>query len=101
MDLVYEERRAFGIVFIAQACAPADYSKPFAVKSHNEVLRCFAILYLNFPDRIINFLLAKLSPNVVKSTVIKDASDRSVVGALTIINKLVNQQGKRTVRLIK
>ncbi|OQV23571.1 Maestro heat-like repeat-containing protein family member 1 [Hypsibius exemplaris] len=78
-------------VIFAQACAPADYAKPFAVKSHNEVLRCFAILYLNFPDRIINFLLAKLSPNVVKSTVIKDASDRSVVGALTIVNKLVNQ----------
>ena len=57
------------------------------------MLRCFTILYLNFPDRIIQFLLGKLSPNVLKSAVSKDANDRSVVGALTIINKLVNQQG--------
>ncbi|XP_055357868.1 maestro heat-like repeat-containing protein family member 1 [Paramacrobiotus metropolitanus] len=79
-------------VIFAQACAPPDYSKPMGVKSHNEVLRCFAILHLNFPDKIISFLFGKLSPNVLKMTVNKDATDRTVVGALTIINKLVNQQ---------
>lgn len=67
----------------AQACIPTDFSSPMTVKNHNELMRCFAVLAVSFPDRVINFLLAKLEPN----------NERVRIGTLSIFRQLINSAG--------
>uniref|UniRef100_A0A8C5DAF3 Maestro heat-like repeat family member 1 n=1 Tax=Gouania willdenowi TaxID=441366 RepID=A0A8C5DAF3_GOUWI len=63
-----------------QVCAPVDYSDPPTVKNHNEVLRCFSVLAIAFPDRLVMYVLQKL----------ENSNERSRTGSLSVLRHLIN-----------
>ncbi|XP_074645058.1 maestro heat-like repeat-containing protein family member 1 [Tubulanus polymorphus] len=63
-----------------QVCHSPDYSNPYTIKNHNELLRCFAVLTRSFSDRLVGFLLQKLENN----------NEKIRVGALSIFRHIVN-----------
>ena len=60
-----------------------DYSNVLAIKNHNEVLRCFAVLNNNFSDRVIAYVLERLD----------QGNEKIRMAALTITRHLVNSGG--------
>ena len=60
-----------------------DYNNALAVKNHNEILRCFAVVNANFSMRIINSLLEKINQQ----------NEKIKMGALTVLRHLVNSGG--------
>lgn len=63
-----------------QLSAPLDYSNPPTVKNHNEVLRCFSLLAISFPDRMVVFVLQRL----------ENTNERSRLGSLAVLRHLIN-----------
>eukprot|EP00117_Sycon_ciliatum_P004055 scpid12251/ scgid8580/ HEAT repeat-containing protein 7A len=61
-------------------CAPVNMSHSQSVKTHNELLRCVAVMATGFSDRIISFLFGKLD----------SSSERLRMGTLEIIRHIVN-----------
>ncbi|XP_064611998.1 maestro heat-like repeat-containing protein family member 1 [Liolophura sinensis] len=67
-------------VLFTQVCVPCDYTNPMAMKNHNELLRCFAVMARCFSGRIIGFLLQKLEAG----------NERIKLGALSVFRHLIN-----------
>ncbi|KAM9310205.1 maestro heat-like repeat-containing protein family member 1 isoform 2-T2 [Pholidichthys leucotaenia] len=63
-----------------QVSAPIDYNNPPTIKNHNEVLRCFSVLAISFPDRLVMFVLQKL----------ENSNERSRLGSLAVLRHLIN-----------
>ncbi|KAM3839577.1 maestro heat-like repeat-containing protein family member 1 isoform 4-T5 [Vipera latastei] len=63
-----------------QLCAPLDSSLPISLKNHNELLRCFTVLAVSFPDRLLGFLLPKL----------ESSNEKTRVGTLTVLRQIIN-----------
>lgn len=61
-------------------CANPDFEKPVAVRSHNEVLRCYDLLAKNYGERIMEII----------STRFKSNDDREKVKALMLLTHLTN-----------
>ena len=61
-------------------CANPDFEKPVAVRSHNEVLRCYDLLAKNYGERIMETI----------STRFKSNDDREKVKALMLLTHLTN-----------
>ena len=49
-------------------CQSIDYSNVNQMKSHNEVLRCIAVLAGSFMDKVVAFLMTRLQVRVVSSS---------------------------------
>lgn len=61
-------------------CANPDFEKPVAVRSHNEVLRCYDLLAKNYGEQIMETI----------STRFKSNDDREKVKALMLLTHLTN-----------
>ncbi|XP_042865363.1 maestro heat-like repeat-containing protein family member 1 isoform X1 [Penaeus japonicus] len=70
-----------GCVF-NQVCVIPNYSEPFTVKNHYEVLRCYELLAKHFPENVMTHLLQRL----------ENASHMQRVGALIVSKHLVNSK---------
>lgn len=61
-------------------CANPDFEKPVAVKSHNEVLRCYDMLAKNYGERVMEIISQKFKSN----------DDREKVKALMLLTHLTH-----------
>lgn len=61
-------------------CANPDFEKPVAVRSHNEVLRCYDLLAKNYGEKIMEII----------STRFKSNDDREKTKALMLLTHLTN-----------
>lgn len=61
-------------------CANPDFEKPVAVRSHNEVLRCYDLLAKNYGEKVMEII----------STRFKSNDDREKVKALMLLTHLTN-----------
>jgi maestro heat-like repeat-containing protein family member 1 len=61
-------------------CANPDFEKPVAVRSHNEVLRCYDLLSKNYGEKVMEII----------STRFKSNDDREKVKALMLLTHLTN-----------
>ncbi|KAK7069885.1 hypothetical protein SK128_026462, partial [Halocaridina rubra] len=65
-----------------QVCVVPNYSEPFTVKNHFEVLRCYELLANYYPENVMNHLLQRL----------ENASHMQRVGALVVMKHLINSK---------
>ena len=65
-----------------QICTIPDYNRPATVKNHNEILRCYNTMMINYPGKLVNGLLNKVD----------NSEERMRVGALTVIRHLLSLQ---------
>lgn len=61
-------------------CTSPDFEKPVAVRSHNEVLRCYDLLAKNYGEKILEVI----------STRFKSNDDREKIKALMLLTHLTN-----------
>lgn len=65
-----------------QVCVFPNYTEPFTVKNHYEVLRCYELLGSHYPENVVAHLLQRL----------ENASFQQRVGALVVIKHLINSK---------
>lgn len=63
-------------------CTNPDFEKPVAVRSHNEVLRCYDLLAKNYGEKVMEII----------STRFKSNDDREKVKALMLLTHLTNSK---------
>ncbi|KAG5684005.1 hypothetical protein PVAND_013258 [Polypedilum vanderplanki] len=61
-------------------CVNPDFEKPIAVRSHNEVLRCYDLIARNFGEKVNDIILLKFKAN----------DERDKVKALILLTHLTN-----------
>eukprot|EP00005_Dracoamoeba_jomungandri_P008470 CAMPEP_0174265646 /NCGR_PEP_ID=MMETSP0439-20130205/27313_1 /TAXON_ID=0 /ORGANISM="Stereomyxa ramosa, Strain Chinc5" /LENGTH=1648 /DNA_ID=CAMNT_0015352207 /DNA_START=52 /DNA_END=4994 /DNA_ORIENTATION=- len=66
------------------ACQPPDMNDSNSIKNHNELLRCFGIMGIEYCDDVVTFLLGRLDPRISKSPVARN-------GTLNILRHLVTR----------
>lgn len=69
-----------------QVCVIPNYAEPFTVKNHYEVLRCYELLGIHYPDNVMSHLLQRL----------ENASHMQRVGALVVAKHLINSKTLNT-----
>lgn len=65
-----------------QVCIVPNYSEPFTVKNHYEVLRCYELMGKYYPENVMSHLLQRL----------ENASHMQRVGALVVTKHLINSK---------
>ena len=65
-----------------QVCVSPNYTEPFTVKNHYEVLRCYELLGGQYPENVVAHLLLRL----------ENASYQQRVGSLMVIKHLINSK---------
>uniref|UniRef100_A0A0P4W3R7 Maestro heat-like repeat-containing protein family member 1 n=1 Tax=Scylla olivacea TaxID=85551 RepID=A0A0P4W3R7_SCYOL len=65
-----------------QVCVSPNYTEPFTVKNHYEVLRCYELLGGQYPENVVAHLLQRL----------ENASYQQRVGSLMVIKHLINSK---------
>ena len=57
-----------------------DYNNPGTVRNHNEVLRCYDIMFRHFPSKLVGGLINK----------VESSEERLKIGALTVVKHLLH-----------